>query len=161
MLDAVAFPRTCRHSFPGGDPDGVVMRVQKRKGSSARPPVRVRKRKPRIPSLSVDRARLKKKYQETAARGFHGNISDFLRAAANTLVVQLAENEKEARARSHGVLAQPWQACSTKGRRGRPRRQLSFVGFSQPIGSNSENRDQEPPRHLRSSCRVSARSVCD
>jgi hypothetical protein len=44
--------------------------------------------------VTVDKVRLKK-YQEAAARRFHGNISDFLRAAADALVVQLAENEKE------------------------------------------------------------------
>jgi hypothetical protein len=67
---------------------------QKRKASMARPPVRVRRHKPRILSVSVDKARLQK-YQDAAARGFRGNISDFLRAAADALVVQLAENEKE------------------------------------------------------------------
>jgi len=60
----------------------------------ARPPVRVPKRKLRIVSFSVDRARLKK-YQDAAARGFRGNISDFFRAAADALVVQLSENKKE------------------------------------------------------------------
>ena len=68
--------------------------AQKRKGSMARPPVRVRRHKPRILSVSVDKARLQK-YQDAAAMGFRGNISDFLRAAADAFVVQLAENEKE------------------------------------------------------------------
>jgi len=54
----------------------------------------VRRRKLRILSVSVDKARLQK-YQDAAVRGFRGNISDFLRAAADALVVQLAENEKE------------------------------------------------------------------
>jgi hypothetical protein len=71
---------------------------QKRKGSLARPPVRVRERKLRILTVSVDKARLKK-YQDAAARGFRGNISDFFRAAADALAAQLAaqlaENEKE------------------------------------------------------------------
>ena len=75
-----------------------MMRVKKRKGSLVRPPVRVRERRQRILSVSVDKARLKK-YQEAAAKEFRGNISDFLRAAADALVVQLAaqlaENEKE------------------------------------------------------------------
>jgi len=60
----------------------------------ARPPARVRERKLRILTVSVDKARLKK-YQDAAARGFRGNISDFLCAAADALVVRLAENEKE------------------------------------------------------------------
>jgi hypothetical protein len=67
---------------------------QKRKGSMARPPEGVRERKLRILSVSVDRARLKK-YQDAAARAFHGNMSDFLRAAADAFVAQLAESEKE------------------------------------------------------------------
>jgi hypothetical protein len=60
----------------------------------ARPPVRVRERRLRVLSVSVDKARLKK-YQDAAARAFHGSLSEFLRAAADALVVQVAENEKE------------------------------------------------------------------
>lgn len=60
----------------------------------ARSPVRLPARNVRILSVSVDKSRLKK-YQHAAARGFHGNISDFLRAAADAFVVTLAENEKE------------------------------------------------------------------
>jgi hypothetical protein len=67
---------------------------QKRKGALARPPARARERKLRVLSVTVDKARLKK-YQDAAARRFHRSIPDFLRAAADALVVQLAENEKE------------------------------------------------------------------
>jgi hypothetical protein len=60
----------------------------------ANPVVREQERKFRVLTVSVDKARLKK-YQDAAARAFHGNLSDFLRAAADALVVQLAENDKQ------------------------------------------------------------------
>ncbi len=80
-------------SRPGRAHEGPLV-PQKRKGSVARSPERVPARNVRILTVSVDKSRLKK-YQHAAARAFHGNISDFLRAAADALCVTLAEHEKE------------------------------------------------------------------
>jgi hypothetical protein len=63
--------------------------ARKRKARMGRPPKRPSERKSRFLSFGVDKARLKT-YQDAAAKGFAGNVSDFLRAAADALAAQLA-----------------------------------------------------------------------
>lgn len=57
-----------------------------------RPPKKASERKGRFLSFGVDKAQLKA-YKAAAEKGFKGNVSDFLRAAANALAAQL-EREK-------------------------------------------------------------------
>jgi hypothetical protein len=60
----------------------------------ARAPKRASERKGRILSFGVDKSRLKA-YQDAAAIGFEGEISDFLRAAADDLAGRLLATEKQ------------------------------------------------------------------
>jgi hypothetical protein len=53
-----------------------------------RPPKKASERKSRFLSFGVDKSRLKA-YQDAAGNGFKGNVSDFLRAAADALAAQL------------------------------------------------------------------------
>jgi hypothetical protein len=53
-----------------------------------RPPKPKSVRKSRFLSFGVDKGQLKS-YREAAALGFKGNVSDFLRAAADALAAQL------------------------------------------------------------------------
>ena len=53
-----------------------------------RPPKRASERKSRYVSLPVEKARLQA-YQDAAAKDFKGNLSDFLRTAADKLAEQL------------------------------------------------------------------------
>jgi hypothetical protein len=59
-----------------------------------RPRKKASERKSRFLSFGVDKAELKA-YQSAAAIGFNGNVSDFLRAAADALAAQL-ERDKPA-----------------------------------------------------------------
>lgn len=57
-----------------------------------RPPKKASERKSRFLSFGVDKSRLKA-YQDAAAKGFKGNVSDFLRAAADALAAQLERDD--------------------------------------------------------------------
>ena len=61
-----------------------------------RPPKKAIDRKSRFLSFGVDKTRLKM-YQEAAAAGFKGNVSDFLRAAADALAAQLVTTAKQSK----------------------------------------------------------------
>jgi hypothetical protein len=57
-----------------------------------RPPKKASERKSRFLSFGVNKSRLKA-YQDAAAKGFKGNVSDFLRAAADALAAQLERDK--------------------------------------------------------------------
>jgi hypothetical protein len=58
-----------------------------------RPPKKARERKSRYLSFPIEKARVQA-YKDAAAKGFKGNVADFLRAAADALAAQLGHPVK-------------------------------------------------------------------
>jgi hypothetical protein len=68
--------------------------TRKRKPRRGRPPKRESERKNRYVTLPLEASRLKA-YKEAAAKGFKGNLADFLRAAADDLAARLDGEARE------------------------------------------------------------------
>jgi hypothetical protein len=70
------------------------MPKQKPKPRSGRTPKRAGDRKSRSVTLPLEKARLDL-YNQAAAKGFKGNLTAFLRAAADDLAARLGATEKQ------------------------------------------------------------------